>query len=212
MDNSAHIYIDLDDVLCETAQKLVYVAAREFGRTTVFDQLSSFNVGISFDLTSEQVDHTMRLMHEPEMLLSVDPIPGAGNVLDRWAAAGFVIEIVTGRPPSTEDASHAWLKKHAIPYSDLVFVNKYGREHPYSDNTNYIPLGELRKREYRLAIDDSPEMVVFLASEMNTDVILFDRPWNSGIAVPAGRPNRRVERCRDWQDIAAKFVMGIESS
>jgi hypothetical protein len=206
-----HIYIDLDDVLCETARTLMHIAAREFGRRVVFEEIASFNIGISFDLSPEEVDHTMRLMHEPDMLLSLEPIPGARDVLEQWNRAGFLIEIVTGRPPSTADPSHAWLKKHGIPYSSLLFADKYGREQPCGDSPRYIPLDELKTRPYRLAIDDSPEMAVFLTEEMQTDVILFDRPWNAGVLIPSLPPHRRVERCRGWADIGAKFALSRRS-
>jgi uncharacterized HAD superfamily protein len=202
MPHDCHIYIDLDDVLCETAQALMRIAAREFGRRLVFERISSFNIGISFGLSSEEVDRTMRLMHAPDMLLSIQPIPWARQVIEQWTAAGLVIEIVTGRPPSTEEASIAWLKKHGIPYSHLLFVDKYGRQHPDGSNRRYIPLDELRKRPYRLAIDDSPEMAAFLAREMQTHVVLFDRPWNANTTLPASRTNRTVQRCRGWQEIS----------
>jgi len=197
-------------VLCETARALMHVARKEFGREVVFKEISSFNIAISFDLTAEQVEHTMTLVHEPDVLLSMEPIPGARRLLEQWIGAGFIIEIVTGRPPSTAAPSHAWLKKHEIPYSALVFVNKYGREHPDTDSISYISLNELRTREYRLAIDDSPEMAAFLANEMNMDLALFDRPWNAGAVLPSSSVNRRIERCRGWAEIAAKFALELE--
>src|SRR5262249_20386901 len=97
------IYVDMDDVLCETAQALLAIAAREFGKTIPYDQLNTFEVGEACGLEMREIEELFRLAHHPEEMLAMAPIGEAVDILRRWTAAGQEIAIVTGRPPSTYD-------------------------------------------------------------------------------------------------------------
>jgi hypothetical protein len=44
------IYVDFDDVLCETARALVALLQSHFGRTVAFDDVISFDLAVSFGL------------------------------------------------------------------------------------------------------------------------------------------------------------------
>ena len=57
------------------------------------------------DLSPEELADFMRRAHEPEVLGAVRPVSGAIEVLRQWIEAGFEIEVVTGRPPSTAAVS-----------------------------------------------------------------------------------------------------------
>jgi uncharacterized HAD superfamily protein len=61
-----------------------------------------------------------------------------------------------------------------------------------------LPLGELRKMSFALAVEDSATMAAFLAEQLATPVALVDRPWNQRAAV-----NGKITRCQDWAQIDA---------
>ena len=61
-----------------------------------------------------------------------------------------------------------------------------------------VPMGELARRGYDVAIDDSPMVLPALASWPRTRVLVFDRPWNRAVALA---PN--MTRVHDWRDIRA---------
>lgn len=201
------IYVDFDDVLCETAKLLMRVAKREFGTEVDFESIGSFDIGVSFGLTPKQVEHTMDILHDPIVIAAIEPVEGAAGVLGRWANTGFKIDVVTGRPPATAEASRTWLQCHDIPYSSLVFVDKYDREHPDTPYATAITLDELRQADYLLAIDDSPQMIRFLAQRTDMHVLLFDRPWNAGIPMPDSHAARVLERCCGWSEVAERFAL-----
>ena len=48
--SSKTIYVDLDDVLCETARHFLLIIEREFNKRIAYDQLTDFDVGLSCGL------------------------------------------------------------------------------------------------------------------------------------------------------------------
>jgi ribosomal protein S18 acetylase RimI-like enzyme len=194
------IYVDMDDVLCETARALLAIAAREFGKTIPFDQLNTFEVGEACGLEMREMAELFRLAHHDEELLAMAPIDDAVEVLRQWANAGREVAIVTGRPPSTHDVSRAWLARHDVPHHDFVMVDKYGRFS--TENTIAITLPELATRRFSFAVEDSPTMAKFLATEMKVPVALLDRPWNQMENHPL------ITRLGDWREIAKIVAPG----
>ena len=195
MTENKTIYVDMDDVLCETARSLLAIAEREFGKTIPYDQLNTFEVGEACGLEAREIQELIRLAHHPEELLGMAPIDEAVSVLARWVAAGHEIAIVTGRPPSTYDVSCQWLARHKVPHHDFVMVDKYGRF--ATENTIAIALPELAARRFSFAVEDSPSMAKFLATEMKVPVALLDRPWNQLAEHPL------ITRHKDWREVAA---------
>jgi len=195
------IYVDMDDVLCETARALLAIAEREFGKTIPFDQLNTFEVGEACGLESHEIQELFRLAHHPEELLAMAPIPEAVQVLNEWSEAGHEIAIVTGRPPASYEASLEWLERHRLPFHDFTIVDKYGRF--ATENTIAITLAEFASRKFSFAVEDSPTMANFLAAEMSVPVALLDRPWNRLDGAHA-----LVTRYNHWREIAAAFPRG----
>lgn len=194
MDATKTIYVDMDDVLCETARGCLLIIERQFGKKVPYECLVDFNLGRSCDLGPEETAALYHIVHHPEELLKLDPIGGAVPALRRWMAAGYEIAIVTGRPPSTYEPSIAWLRLHGVPYHSFTMVDKYGR-FP-ADGTAAVTLAELTRRRFDFAVEDSPTMARFLVEEMNIPVKLFDRPWNR--SAPA---HPKIQRFRSWDEI-----------
>ncbi|MCK5528922.1 MAG: hypothetical protein KAI74_04510 [Kiritimatiellae bacterium] len=204
------IYIDFDDVLCETARLLLEVSNNEFGRTLLFENIHTFNIGEAFDLTEQEVEHVLAIMHKPENLLAIAPIALATETINHWAEQGYEIDIVTGRPPFSEDASRDWLEKHNIQYSDLIFVNKYSNTkngNGFRHHDDAISLKDLTTLHYDLAIDDSSFMLQFLFNEMEMDIAIFHRPWNAKLKLPTNTHHtRKIKRCQSWQELKDTFT------
>jgi uncharacterized HAD superfamily protein len=188
------IYVDFDDVLSETGQACVEIIQREFGKTIAFENLHSFDLKISCDLTDNEFDTFFDLLHEPDEILGYKPVPGAIDVLSAWAAKGYEIAIVTGRPTTAYDASLQWLSHHRVPYHSFTMVNKYFRGG--MDDSLAISMDELATRHYSLAVEDSEKMAHFVSATMRVPVALFDRPWNR-----AAKLNGKVKRFDTWSQI-----------
>ena len=190
------IYVDMDDVLCETARRFLVVIEREFGKRVSYETLTDFNLERAAGLLPEEREKLYQTVHYPQEILSIEPIPEAIDVLDRWAGSGYEIAIVTGRPPDTYEPSIEWLARYRVPYHSFTIVDKYGRFQ--TENTIGLTLSELMGRRFCCAVEDSLPMARFLATEMQVPVALLDRPWNSG-----ENGHSMITRCSDWLEIGA---------
>ena len=188
------IYIDLDDVLSETTRSFLKIFKREYGREVAFDQVTSFNLKDAFRLTQNEYDYFFDLIHEPEEILSYEPVDDAIAVLKTWAGKGTEIAVVTGRLTSTYESSLEWLDRHQVPYDSFIMVDKYSR--PKTDGNIAISLEKLSKMKFSFAIEDSLSMAEYLSQDMETKVVLFDRPWNQSQS-----GNGNIERCTSWKQI-----------
>jgi len=192
------IYVDLDDVLCETARHFLIIVEREFNKRVAYEQLTDFDVGSSCGLAPAETDELYRIVHRPDELLQMAPIAGAISTLRQWAIDGYEIAVVTGRPPESYEPSLAWLARYEVPYHTFTMVDKYARF--ATDNTVAIRLEELAQRQYCWAVEDSLPMAQFLASQMKLPVALIDCPWNR-----AGADHANVERHADWPALAQRM-------
>ena len=188
------IYVDLDDVLCQTARHFLVIVEREFNKRVSYEQLTNFDIGTSCGLRTEEREHLYRVVHEPDELIKIAPIEAAIAALRQWVEAGFEIAIVTGGPPDSYEPSLAWLSQHRVPHNSFSMVNKYGRF--MTENTVAINLDELATRNYCWAVEDSLPMAQYLAGQMNLRVALIDCPWNR-----SAQQHANVSRYADWPTI-----------
>jgi uncharacterized protein len=201
MDGSGKIYVDLDDVLCDTASGFIFLLEKLHGKSMCFDQVTSFDLARSFGLPPEEFEIFMERAHQPEVLSLLEPINGAIRVLKSWQNYGYEIHIVTGRPPSTFDSSKDWLCNHSVPYTSLIFVNKYDRGQLSSVQ---LARESLASVGFCFAVEDSASFVQYLATVLNTHVALFDRPWNRDSSFSLEN-HSNVTRCKNWEEIRRVF-------
>jgi len=185
----------MDDVLCETARRFLVIIEREFGKHMPYEKLTNFNLEHACGLSAAERAELYRIIHQRDEIISIEPMEEAIAVLTGWAAAGYEIAIVTGRPPDTYEASVDWLVRHDIPYHSFTVVDKYGRFQ--TENTIGLTLSELAYRQYCWAVEDSLPMAQFLAQKMKVPVALLDRPWNRQEILHA-----LITRCDDWRGVS----------
>ena len=190
------IYVDMDDVLCDTAGAYLRLLRQEYDKDIAFDEIFSFNLQESFDLAEEEMAVLFRRAHEPDFILEMEPIHHMKHVMDTLNVKGDTIAIVTGRHTSAYEASQQWFIKWSIPYHSFTMVDKYGW--PDTDRDRAISLDDLSSFDYDIGIEDSPKMAEFLSGGLNIPVLLFDRPWNK--SYPA---NSLCTRCDSWEEVAA---------
>ena len=198
---SKTIYVDLDDVLSETARGFLALLERDFGRTISFEEITSFELSRSFRLTPEEVERFMHAAHRDEVLAGFQPIEKALPVLHEWRRKGYRIEVVTGRPPSTQAVSERWLQGAGVPHSGLTFLAKYAFSSSDNGGPQPRPLVDLRRDEFCLAIEDSLETARYLADNLGFPVALLDKPWNR----TGGEELDGVRRCHGWDEVASAF-------
>ncbi len=196
------IYVDVDDVLCETAAHLCEIAAREFGRRVAYKDVFQFDLQEVFGLSDAEMKRFMVVSHEPDSLLVHSVTPGAPEGLRALRVAGHDVEIVTGRPASAHRPTEAWLARMGLADFSVTYVDKYGRDACYPHNPEdppTVPLAELLKRHYDVVIDDSPKVLAHLAAAWpQTRILVFSRPWNQAYKLAAN-----MQRVANWSEIQA---------
>ncbi len=199
------IYVDLDDVLSLTIDRLADLLVVRHGRRVAVDDVVDFDLGRSFGLAPPELEEFMRLAHEPEHLAALEPAPGAAAALGLWSEHGYRVEVMTGRPPSAAPASRAWLARHDIPHARLACVDKYARRDWQAADEPALPFAQLGARSFVLAVEDSLEVAVELVSRWQIPVALMDRPWNRDLSRLAPGIVGQLVRCRSWSEVSARF-------
>lgn len=196
------IYIDFDDVICETARHFSKLAMELFGIDVPYNEVQFFNLKKTFDLDDSQYEKLMKAGHEPETLLAYEETEDASETINKWVDAGHEISIITGRPFDSYVPSRKWLDEHHLERVPLLCVDKYGRE-IFNQNCTYsMTLSELYNMNFDLAIEDSPAAFEHVLHFNNCKVAVFDRPWNQKVEFP----NDRFVRCKDWKEIDSFLV------
>ena len=204
------LYVDLDDVIGETAQRLLVMAEREYGRKVPFEEVTSFDLDAVFGMNAEETAQFYRRSNQADVLSCVALREGAVESLAACRSGGIEVWVVTGRPAATSDLTRAWLAGRGVPHDELIFVEKYGPWEeldgpPPVEPAEPVSLDELAAMEFRAAIEDHPGMARFLAERMRTRVLLMDRPWNRD---PEADAHPLITRCRDWQAVLAALGIG----
>ena len=192
------IYIDFDDVLCETARHLSVLARELFSSQVPYEAIRVFDLKEAFTLSDAEIDHLMDHAHRTEFLTHLAPAPGGLEAIRALEACGHSLAIVTGRPATSHDGSCGWLRKHGLAHLDMIYFDKYGRApaNPPPGTPKTLSRDEFERLHFDVAIDDSPTALDLLAHRQNCTVIVYDRPWNQRyLAAPAMR------RCGSWQEI-----------
>lgn len=195
------IYIDFDDVICETAEYFTKIAKELFGIDVPYRQVQFFNLQKSFDLSDAQYDELMEAGHTPENLLNYEETAGASRTINKWVDEGQEVFIITGRPFNSYEPSRKWLDGHQLERVPLFCVDKYGRETFGQDFIYNMTLEQLYSMTFDFAIEDSSAAFEHVLHFEKCKVAVFDRPWNRQVEFP----NDNFVRCEGWQEIDRVF-------
>lgn len=192
------IYVDMDDVLCETAATLCELAEREFGRSVRYCDVRSFDLQEVFGLTDGEMERFCVVSHERGSILGYPQTPGAADGVRALAAAGHRVDIVTGRPAFTHRDTSEWLRIAGLGGFPVTYVDKYGRSFASGpEDPPTVTMDELETRRYEAVIDDSPVVLRRLARWTRSRVLVFSRPWNESFPLAAN-----MTRVRGWPDVS----------
>ena len=192
------IYIDFDDVLCETARALSDVAKEVFQRDVPYEQITEFNLEHAFSLSGDQIEQLMDHAHEIDFLEKLEPTPDAVDGVKQLLEMGHEVVIVTGRPSYCHEGSLRWMQRFGLASLEIIYVDKYGRAPKIQPGTvpPMLSLEEFNRLSFDIAIDDSPTALDLLSSRDNCRILIYDRPWNRDYISPGN-----MQRCCGWMDV-----------
>ena len=196
MSENKSIYVDMDDVICETCRGFLTLLQSEFNRSVAYEDVKVFDLSQSFSMGADEIEEFMTRAHEPDILAGFVPLPGSLATIQGWVDRGYQVDIMTGRPPSTRGYTKEWLERYGVCYNSLNFVDKYGRLEFDASFGEALTLADLAEKRFCLAVEDSAATAGFLAEHDVAPVVLIDRPWNrAGV-------NGNIRRMTDWPELA----------
>lgn len=199
-----NIYVDIDDVVTETARSLCGLARRMFGRNVPYGDVHAFDLRVSFSLDDAQIAALMDEAHSPAALAAYPETPDACATIASWVARGHSVTFVTGRPASTHGGTVKWLSERGLGALKVLHVDKFGRElgSMFASRDYVVQLDDFFKMRFDFAVEDSPIGIGHLARIPGCRVAVFNRPWNSGSALPGPA----FQRADDWPGVNRLFL------
>ena len=197
------IYVDCDDVVTETARRLMEIRRREGGWAPPdFEGMLDFDLHNSLRLAPGEYEEFLERAHQPEVLRALEEVPDACKTLRAWLDDGLEPVIVTGRPAFSYGATRGWLDERGLCDLPLVLVDKYNRSLGESvPGVEIVPFSKLGEAGFDLAIDDAPAALNLLAQAAFCPYAVFDRPWNRTY-------NPSIPRVVGWAELDT-FVRGM---
>lgn len=198
MEDQMRIATDLDSTLAQTIPAMLRLYNRKYGTNYSKDIISDWEFWkvlpeLRDMKVSKAKDKVYRLMEKAwEDWEYMEPEPGAVEAMHRLAAEGYEIDIVTGRKGTSREILEAWLRKHDIPYEDLIIV--VGRQEKKT--------GEQKAdMPYSVFIDDNPFQADAMKDHPDKTLLLFAQPWNRNYPM-----TENVIRVYDWPDALRKLT------
>jgi len=171
------IYVDLDDVVCETCDSLVAFARKHFDRDIAVEEMFDYDLRKSFNFDEPTYRTFMKRFHANE-LVDIPETPHACNVIRSWTAEGLNPVIVTGRPTYSNAATRQWLDEHGLADIRIVHVDKYAKLFNDADDPLITPFSDLQNMGIQFAIDDAPNAIHKICELRLCPTAIFTRPWN----------------------------------
>ncbi len=203
---SLRVYVDIDDVLSRTIEGLVDLLERTHGRRIAVEEVRHFDLEKSFELDDEEIAAFMARAHADGEIEAIEPVPGAAETLGRWQALGHSVQLVTGRPPMTNEASRRWLERHAIAHDALHHLDKWNRPTWNERGLPALRFEDLHALDFAFAVEDSLDTAVRLVEEFDLTVALMDRPWNRDLFGLSKATRARLLRCESWAAVDRVFA------
>lgn len=165
-----HVCIDIDNTIAQTDIVMRQVIAEITGDRVrlEYDDIVTFNYFECRDsrgnrITKDEWQAVHERYSDPEWLLTVEPMPGAVEGLQKLVELGTV-HLATSRLPRARKTTIEWLERHRFPNHDLHFL-RHGEKHA-------------ALKRFTAAVEDDYDQAVAFAYMSDTPCFLIRHPWN----------------------------------
>ncbi len=189
------VAIDLDDVVVETAPKIIEYYNQNFDTDMTTEDFYTEDLGRwQTDTKAKAVERIHKFLNSPEYL-NIPPVEDAISTISALKRV-YKLVVITGRPHIIEEATKQWVKEH-FPDIFKDVVHSY-----YFDTSGYRSKGELsRELGASILIDDHLGHILEAAKNSVKGLLFGNYPWNQTDKLP---PN--VKRVNDWHAVARELL------
>ncbi len=181
------IGVDIDGVLANSLPLWVAELNNFFNKSKQLEEIHLFDIRKTYGIS--QRDLNLFLERRGRYLMkSPEPMTGAAYNLGR-IKQHHEICIITARNKSYREETQGWLKKHGLPYDELLLLGSHDKKE------------SCLTRNLKVLVEDTLEIGVEVSSA-GIPVLLLDAPYNQG-ALP-----KLVYRKRSWDEIYRTIVHG----
>ena len=188
------IWVDCDEVLCETIDELLKYSPFIEKNIKKEDISSYFLWDVEkINITKEEWIRIFFSFFDSEKFYDCKPVKWALNKLRTMKEKGFKLIVVTARATQFEKQTKKWVEDH-FPwiFSDFLFMNQF--------KENEKSKSQLCKGLWiSYLIDDSINNLLDVNSAWIKGILL-DKPWNKDI-----EDNELLKRVNSWDDITPEL-------
>jgi len=187
--------IDIDNCIAQTDDVMRRVISQfTDGRVHLeYEDIVTFNYYECADKQGNQITKDeWKQIHDrfsdPEMLMSIEPMPGAIDAIRHIAEHG-TIHFATSRLRKARRTTVEWLDRYGFSDHNLHFLT-HGKKHA-------------ALKHFTAAVEDHYEQAVAFATIGETPCFLFRHPWNRDRVAVEG-----VQWAEDWSEMA-QHIKGL---
>ena len=168
---------DIDGVISNFTKQFTDIIQKRYGVALSDSDMYSYEVNLVLGIPKEDVAEIVTETLKSDLSLN----PSAKETLDKLAAEGHKIYLLTARSEELIQHTSTWLKQKGIPYTKILYLIK-GKK-------------SLAEFSVDLVVEDSLEEALELTKKVN-HVLLFDQPWNKTKNVKG-----LIKRVYNWSEV-----------
>lgn len=177
------IGVDIDGVISDSYPAWLGELNLHFGKNITV--LEDYEMHLVFDVPSDDMNNFF--VQNVERLFDIPhPVKGAKKGIETLLQDGHEVVYVTARSQEEEEFTSRWMKKHGIPYEQILFSG-------HKSKVDFV-------KEWKLELFIEDYLVNAKAiSKLGIPVLLLDTSYNQG-ELP-----QEVIRCQNWQEILTEI-------
>jgi uncharacterized protein len=168
---------DIDGVISNFTKQFTDIIQKKYGVALSDSDLYSYEVNLVLGIPKEDIAEIVTETLKSDLPLN----PSAKETLDKLAADGHKIYLLTARSEELIQHTSIWLKQKGIPYTEILYLIRGKKS--FADFS------------VELVVEDSLEEALELTKKVN-HVLLFDQPWNKTKNVKG-----LIKRVHNWSEV-----------
>lgn len=183
------IGVDIDGVLADSLPLWVKELNNFFNKSVPVEEFHLYDIRKTYDIKPGEIERFIELKGK-YLMSEPPPVPGAPRYL-RKIKQHHEVYIITARDERYRRETSRWLKKHGLPYDELLLLGSHEKKEICLEKNLHV------------MVEDTLEIGKKISSA-GVPVLLMDAPYNQG-ALPV-----LVYRKRSWEEIYQAIAAGFQ--
>lgn len=196
------IGVDIDNVTFDMVTPMLQILNTRFGTEYELEDVDYYSLEKSFGFDNEVIVKAVREVvarHEAPIIV------GARQVLTWLSLVCGPLYFISDRPTYNYLSSYKQLENEGLSDNVIILTDQ-----EYNGKSGlYTKMDYVNKLGIDVFIDDKPELITGMLEETDCHVIVFDRPWNEKMMLPASY-HMRLDMMRNWGELRDFFTLKLK--